>query len=217
MSDSNHASRDRIKVREVTGVLPTREALDIAINALLLAGFDRADIDLMASVDAVAQKLGGLYAPAHELADLPEVPRQAFKAREDVSGPLVSAAALLTYIGATAAALGVVASGGALALAVTAAAAGGTAAGGIGVLLAHSLGRKEARELEDQMALGGLVLWVRVRSPEREEKAQQILREHGAKAVRVHEIEINKRFEDIPLSSLVLDPWLGSEPLGHVV
>ena len=64
------------------------------------------------------------------------------------------------------------------------------------------------------MALGGLVLWVRVRSPEREEKAQQILREHGAEAVRVHEIEIDKRFEDIPLSSLVLDPWLGSEPLG---
>jgi hypothetical protein len=30
----------------------------------------------------------------------------------------------------------------------------------------------------------------------------------------VHEIEIDKRFEDIPLSSLVLDPWLGSEPLG---
>jgi hypothetical protein len=67
------------------------------------------------------------------------------------------------------------------------------------------------------MAAGGLVLWVRVRSPEREEQAQQILREHGAQAVRVHEIEIDKRFEDTPLSSLVLDPWLGSEPLGHVV
>jgi hypothetical protein len=63
--------------------------------------------------------------------------------------------------------------------------------------------------------LGGLVLWVRVRSPEREERAQQILREQGAEAVRVHEFEIDKRFEDTPLDALVLDPWLGSEPLGE--
>jgi hypothetical protein len=82
-------------------------------------------------------------------------------------------------------------------------------------MIARSLGREEARELEDQIALGGLVLWVRVRSPEREEKAQQILREHGAEAVRVHEFEIDKRFEDTPLDSVVLDPWLGSEPLGE--
>jgi hypothetical protein len=67
------------------------------------------------------------------------------------------------------------------------------------------------------MAAGGLVLWVRVRSPELEEKAQYILKDHGAEAVRVHEIEIQKRFEDMPLSSLVLDPWLGSEPLGEPI
>jgi hypothetical protein len=217
MTEPDHTTRDRIKVREVTGVLPTREALDIAVDGLLLAGFDRADIDLMASVDAVVEKLGGLYAPTPELADLPEVPRQAFKAHEDVTIPMAGAAGILVYLGATAAALGVVASGGALALVVAAAAAGGTAAGGIGVLIARSLGRKHARELEEQMALGGLVLWVRVRSPEREEKAQQILQTHGAQAVRVHEIEIDKRFEDVPLSSLVLDPWLGSEPLGESI
>jgi hypothetical protein len=99
-------------------------------------------------------------------------------------------------------------------LAIAAAGAGGAAAGGLAALIARSLGRERGRELEQQMAAGGLVLWVRVRSPEREEKAQQILREHGAEAVRVHEIEIDKRFEETPLDSLVLDPCLGSEPLG---
>jgi hypothetical protein len=214
MTESNDASRPRIKVREVTGVLPNREAIEEVVHALLVAGFDRADLDLMASVDAVVEKLGGLYAPARELADLREVPRQAFKARDDVTVPLAGATGILSYIGATAAALGVVASGGALAAAAVAAATGGAAAGGIGALIARSLGREQARELEGQIALGGLVLWVRARSPEREEKAQQILREHGAQAVRVHEIEIDKRFEETPLDSIVLDPWLGSEPLG---
>ena len=217
MTESNNGSKERIKVREVAGVLRSRDELEVAVDALLRAGFDRADIDLMAGLDAVVEKLGGIYAPAQELADVPEAPRRAFLAREDVTIPLVGAAGILTYVGAIAAAFGVVASGGALALALAAAAAGGVVAGGIGALIAHSLGREQARELEEQMAAGGLVLWVRVRSPEREEKAQQILREHGAQAVRAHEIEIDKRFEDIPLSSLVLDPWLGSEPLGHVV
>jgi hypothetical protein len=44
--------------------------------------------------------------------------------------------------------------------------------------------------------------------------AQEILRSHGAKAVRIHEVEIDKRIADLPLSSLRPDPWLGSERLG---
>jgi hypothetical protein len=56
-------------------------------------------------------------------------------------------------------------------------------------------------------------LWVRVHNPEREQLAQQILQEHGARAVRIHEIEIEKRPEDIPASSLRPDPWLGPERL----
>jgi hypothetical protein len=62
----------------------------------------------------------------------------------------------------------------------------------------------------------GIVLWVRVRTPEREEMAQKILSEHGACAIRVHEIEIDKTVEDIPLSRLRPDPWLGSEKLGDL-
>jgi hypothetical protein len=214
MSERVSGTGERIAVREVAGVFRSREALEAAVDDLLRAGFDRADIDLMASVDAVVEKLGGLYAPAEELADVPEVPRRAFLAREDVIIPMAAAGGILTYLGAIAGSLGVVASGGALALAIAAAGVGGAAAGGLAALIARSLGRERGRELEEQMAAGGLVLWVRVRSPEREDKAQQILREHGAEAVRVHEIEIDKRFEGTPLDSLVLDPWLGSEPLG---
>ena len=214
MSEASDRGAQRIKVREVAGVFRSREPLEEAVEALLLAGFDRADIDLMAGIDAVRQRLGTVYVAAEELADVPDAPRKAFVARKEMTGALAGAAGILTFIGATAAAFGVVASGGALAAAVAAAAAGGVAtAGGAGALIARFFGREQAKELRAQMATGGLVLWVRVRSPEREEKAQQILKDHGAEAVRVHEIEIQKRFEDVPLSSLV--PWLGSEPLGE--
>lgn len=215
MSESDDTTIERARVREVAGVFPARDALDAAVDALLLAGFDRADIDLMAGLDAIEQKLGAVYVPAKELADVPQAPRRAFVAREDVATTLAGAAGLLIYVGATAAALGVVASGGTLALALAAATAGGAVGGGIGALAARLLGQEQAKELETQMAAGGLVLWVRVRSPDQEQKAQQILVGNGAEAVRVHEIEIDKRLEDLPLSSLRPDPWLGDETLGQ--
>ena len=62
---------------------------------------------------------------------------------------------------------------------------------------------------------GGIVIWVRVRSPEKEAEAQEILLRHGAQAVHIHEIELAKMPEDIPLASLRPDPWLGDERLGQ--
>jgi hypothetical protein len=75
--------------------------------------------------------------------------------------------------------------------------------------------REETHGLDWLMAHRGLILWVRVRSPEQEGIAQEILGAHGARAVRVHEIDLEKRPEDLPLGTVRPDPWLGSEPLGH--
>ena len=197
---------ETVKVHEVAGVFRSREDLDGAVDDLLLAGFDRADIDLMASRDAVREKLGKIYIATEELPDIRSVPRQVYVARHEATGALVLVAGVLTTVGVTAAALSIVASGGALALALAASAIGGT-----GVLIARHLGRERAKELETQMTAGGLVLWVRTRSAERDAKAQQILRNHGAEAVRVHEIEIEKRLEDVPFGSLLL----GDERLGQ--
>jgi hypothetical protein len=61
----------------------------------------------------------------------------------------------------------------------------------------------------------GLVLWVRTRAADREARAQEILLAHGGRAVRVHEIEVEKTIDDLPLHTLRPDPWLSSEPLGH--
>jgi len=99
--------------------------------------------------------------------------------------------------------------------AVAAALVGVVVAGAGFLLVARIFRRDEALGLDKLMATRGLILWVRVRSPEQQALAQEILRAHRAQAIRVHEIEIEKRPEDLPLGTVRPDPWLGSEPLGH--
>jgi hypothetical protein len=216
MSTKSDPVIERTKVREVAGIFHSRGELDAAVDALLLAGFDRADIDLLADLDEVQKALGPFHVAAEELADIGRVPRRPFIAPDDVTGTTALVMGVLATLGAGAAAYAVVASGGGTMAAAVSALLAAAVAGGIGGLLTIRLfGQDRTKSLESHMAARGLVLWVRVRSPGSEEQAQKILCVHGGRAIRVHEIEIEKRPEEIPLSSLRPDPWLGSERLGQ--
>ncbi|MGQ2904784.1 MAG: hypothetical protein ACT6RL_07775 [Neoaquamicrobium sediminum] len=206
---------DRRVVREVAAVFHREEVLEDAIQALLHAGFDRSDVDIMGDVETVRRRLGALYVPPEEIADVPGAPRRAYIARDDIATSTAGVAGMLFYLGAATAAMTVVASGGSLALVAAAAAAAGTVGAGIGAAAIHLLGKKQAQELELQLMAGGIVVWVRVRDAEKEAQAQEILSRFGGKAIRVHEIEIDKRLADLPLSRLKPDPWLSDEPLAH--
>lgn len=206
---------ERRVIREVAAVFHREEILEDAIQALLHAGFDRSDIDIMGDIETVRRRLGVLYAPPEEIADVPEVPRRAYIARDDIATATAGVAGMLFYLGAAAAAMTVVASGGSLALVAAAAAAAGTASGGIGAAAIHLLGKKQADELEGQLMAGGIVVWVRVRNRDKEARAEEILAKSGGESIRVHEMEIEKRLGDLPLSKFKPDPWLGDEPLVH--
>jgi len=207
---------DRARVREVTGVFHSHAALEEVVEALLLSGFDRADIDRVADPEAVRQRIGDIYVAAEELADVARVPRRPFFTHADISSAVAVGGSLFGSAVALAAAFIVLVSGGGpLATGIVATIAGVLAGGAAAVTTVHYLRRERRRGLESLMAARGLILWVRVHSPEREEVAQQILQEHGARATRVHEIEIEKRPEEIPLSSLRPDPWLGPERLAQ--
>ena len=195
-------------VREAVGVFHDYDELTAAVEDLEEAGFDRSDIDLMASWEAVEKKLGHVYKTVEALEDNPEAPRTAFVARDDVTEGRAALVGGFTYLGAIAAALGIVASGGTLALAIASAVAGGAAAGGIGALISHYLGENFARRLKEQLEHGGLVLWVRLRDAEHERRAVEILRRHGAHDVHVHDIKIEWKPEEPPLGDAHLDPWL---------
>jgi hypothetical protein len=206
---------ERTKVREVAGVFHSRHAIEAAVEDLLLNGFDRADIDRLASLDEVSQRFK-VYVGPEEAADLTSTPRLPVFTRDDVTLTLVVAASLIGAAAGTAVAFGVITSEGSDSSAAILGTLVGLGAAGVAALVMVRVFRREdLRGLEWMEFDRGLVLWVRVRSPEQEAKAQDILQRNGGRAVRVHEIELEKHVEDLPLSSLRPDPWLGSEPLGH--
>jgi len=116
--------------REAVGVFKTAEALQEAIDELLILGFDYPVLSLMASEHAVEEKLGHKYRKVEELEDDTSVPRVEYIAPESIGeaeGALIGG---LLYIGAGVAA--VLASAGTLAAIITAGAIGG----GAGALMA---------------------------------------------------------------------------------
>lgn len=208
---------ERIRIREVAAIFHSYEAIEAAVEDLLLAGFDRADMDRLADLDEVHRRIGPVPIAHEELADVAQAPRRPVILREDIWSTMALVVGVLASFSAVLATLVVVASGGRTAAAVTAALLAALAAGSIGALLMLRILRSPQRKaLEPYMTARGVVLWVRVRSPDREDKAQQILRQHSGEAIRVHEIEVEKRLDEIPLSSLRPDPWLGDERLGQL-
>lgn len=215
-SSSTDTILDRSRAREVTGVFHSRRALDDAAQDLLLSGFDRSDIDLSASPDEVQRRLN--YAVIHpaDLADMPTTPRQPFFGDNDLLTAEAVASGVLGCVAAVGSALFLIIKGyDALAVAMWSILIGILTGAAVLVPIYRLLRRERASGLEPVAEWDGLLIWVRVRSPEKEAQAQEILVRHGGQAVHVHEIDLEKRPEDLPLHSLRPDPWLSDERLGR--
>ncbi|MEA2950579.1 MAG: hypothetical protein QOJ96_99 [Alphaproteobacteria bacterium] len=207
---------DRSPGREVTGVFHSRKKLDAAAQDLLVAGIDRADIDVSASLDELQRRLNYKSLPAPEIADHPAAARQPFVGKDDVVNADAVAGGIAGCVVAVALAFYLISRGTAPLAVGFFSVLSGLVVGGVAVLLVRRrLRREHTLGLDKLSEAQGLVIWVRVRSPEKEAEAQEILRRHGGEAVHVHEIELAKRPEDLPLHSLRPDPWLGDERLGR--
>src|SRR5258708_16455700 len=77
---------DRMRTREVTGVFHSRKALVDAAEELLIAGFDRGDIDASAPADEMQRRLNYASIPPADLADIPIAPRRPFTGADDIAG-----------------------------------------------------------------------------------------------------------------------------------
>jgi hypothetical protein len=216
MNRSADDAIERTRVREVAAIFHSQEAFETAVKALLSAGFDRADIDRLADLDEVRKRLGPAYIAHEELADIPQAPRRRVILREDITATMAVVIGVLAALAGVITAVIVVAAGGRTAAAIIFVLLAAFVAGSIGAALAlRFIKPAQSTALEPLVAARGLILWVRVRSPDREDQAQQILHQHGGQAIRVHEIEIEKRLGEVPLSSLEPDRWRGSERLGR--
>ena len=173
-------------LREAVGVFETADSLQEAIDELLMSGFNRAELSLLAAESAVDEKLGGKYQKIAELEDSSIAPRCCYVSKESLGtaqGGLISG---LLYVGAITASVAIVASGGALAATIIGASLAGGVGGLIGTVLASLIDDHHASYLQEQLEHGGLLLWVRTWNKEREKCAAEILARHSARDVHIH-------------------------------
>jgi hypothetical protein len=168
------------KIREVVAVFDDAKALEEAVFILETHGFDRAAFSVLADEATVERKLGHGYRRVTEMEDEPRAPRETFFSRisrlEAEYGPAVGLAALGAFA----------LTGAAGTLPVAVAAGGGAVLGG---MLGGLIHRRYSRRVEEQLARGGLLLWVNVRNPAQEKTAIDLLRAHTAHDIHTHEIE----------------------------
>jgi len=175
-------------VREAVGVFHDEKALQGAVDELLVAGFDRSSLTLLASEHAVIEKLGHRYQKVDEIEDDLAVPRVAYVGSDSRTEGKTAAVTGLAYVGALGAVGAIVASGGTVAAAILAAAAAGGMGGLIGAALSRFLDRHHAEYLREQLDHGGLLLWISTHDAAQEKKVCEILRQNGAEHVHVHDL-----------------------------
>jgi len=198
----------RYRVREVAGIFRDWSRLEECVRDLQAAGFDRSQINLLASKEQAERRLGRPITDVHEVEEAPEAPVDAPVLDEDRKLVALDLAGMLTLVGSFALLGPVVATGGGLAAAISAALAGGAAGGTVGALLARWLEESWAERIAGQLEAGGVLLLVSVRDPGQEKKAREILERFGAEDAHVHEIERVWTEEDLPFAKVQPDPFL---------
>lgn len=174
--------------REAVALFADAERLQQAVSALRSHGFDHADLSFIAP-EALEERPD---ARAGRLAADPETPRDAAATDTDVRQARVLGTGMAATIAGFAAAGFTVATGGVMAAVIlaTSAAAGGV--GAIGALIGREIDRSEASYLDEQVARGGVLLWVRLPDAAAEQRAIEVLRRYSER-VRIHEFPAGAR------------------------
>ena len=175
-----------INVPEAVGVFDTFDDLQRAFYDLRMVGFSRYDISLLARQEVLQEKLGRAYWRAADLEDDPEAPRAAFVSEEAIGDLEGAIAGGFFFLGSVIAMTAMLTPASALGASIAAVAIGGSPAAVVGTLLARRVGKNHKDYYANQIAHGGILLWVRVRDKEREDLAVNILKGHSGRDVHVH-------------------------------
>lgn len=172
-------------VREAVAVFATVKDMQAAVDELLTSNFDRADLSMLASADAVEQKLGYSFKSTTNIKDEPDVPTAPYIEPESIAVLQGSAIGGFMYVGAIIGFAPILASGGAIGAAIIGSLAGATGGTAIGAVLASFIDQKRADYLSEQLEHGGILLWVRTSDSEHEKRAVEILSRHSGTDVEV--------------------------------
>ena len=209
--DTNSSSNGNYRyiVREAVGVFSEPEALERAVDELEVSGFDRAALSILASDGTIVDRVGHLYRNIAEIADNRRVPQRAFVETDSRVEGAAAAIGIPCYIcGVAGAGVTAVGFGAATVATVAGGVVGGVVGAGLGALLAGAIIRRHVLEVSQQLAEGGLVLWVGLRDDDAERRALHILAASGGRDVHVHEFEREWTLKDRPLCDVQFDPFL---------
>lgn len=174
--------------REAVGLFDSAERLERAVNALQAAGFNRSELSILASDEAIRGRLGHGWQATGDLADLLTVPRTVHEESESLAEARSGIVAAAGYVPAMIGSVVVAASGGTI-LAIVAVALASCGIGGtVGLWLARMYGRDHAMALATHLEHGGLLLWVYARDETHETRALDVLRRAGATDVHLHDL-----------------------------
>lgn len=177
---------DFATIPEAVGIFETKEKLQAAMYDLMIAGFSRYDISVLASQETLERKLGKSYWRAEELADDPETPRAAFVSEEAIGELEGGITGGLFFLGSAIAMTALLTPASTAAASIAAVAIGGSPGAVLGTLLARRVQKHHQDYYQTQIEHGGILLWVRVVNPDRERIAVEIMKGHSGKDVHVH-------------------------------
>ncbi|MDM7931487.1 hypothetical protein [Tabrizicola sp.] len=184
-AERHHSSY--INVPEAVGIFDTFESLQKAIYDLMIAGFSRYDISLLADQKVLEEKLGKAFWTAPELADNPDAPRAAFVSEEAIGELEGAIAGGLFFLGSYIAMMALLTPASTIAASIAAIAIGGSPTAVLGTLLARRVGRHHKDFYANQIKHGGILLWVRTWDKDKAELAVKILKGHSGRDVHVHD------------------------------
>ncbi|WP_296424757.1 hypothetical protein [Yoonia sp.] len=175
-----------IEIPEAVGVFDTFDALQAAYYDLRMVGFSRHDISLLAREEVLKEKLGKAYWRSDALEDDPHAPRASFVSEEAIGELEGAIAGGFFFLGSYIAMAAMLTPVSTLAASIAAIAIGGGPAAVIGALLARRVGKQHKDYYTNQLKHGGILMWVRTSTKEKEALAVKIMQGHSGRHVHVH-------------------------------
>jgi|SRR6516162_1162145 hypothetical protein len=161
-------------IREAVAVFDDAEQLEGAVSELQSNGIDRSELSFLAHPSLAGHIPGDL----RQAADDPATPREPVVSDTDLRQGRVLGTSLAATIAAFAAAgFTVATSGVGAAIAAAAVAAGGV--GAASTLFGRKLAEEQSSFLGEQLARGGVLLWVLTRDAASEQAVLKVLRRHS--------------------------------------
>lgn len=152
--------------REAVGLFADRQSFEKAVNALLAAGFDRADLSVLSSHES----LDAAGKPGKPWGDV----LTALVGEMKFEVPLVASGAIFLF-------------GGAFAATVAGVVGAATAGMALKEVVGEVTSTPHTEDFARSLQAGSVILWVRADSAFREQKALEILAASGGANVHVHE------------------------------